>query len=422
VYCYGNVTLAGPVNINGSKCDFYFSDSAPDARIIVDFDMSDVETPYTICADAPCEFALKTDRGTINLQAFTESERNKNNNDKIVATETGLAMIPCQHEEGFDENGVCLGCGRLIELPLLVEDVFVTSANCGDVLGDGTVRFDFATMTLHLNNAHIEGDIDQGKAGISCPDADIEMDLKIHLTGENTVSCKGYCGIYAEYDCIITGDGSLEAAGISAIDSLTISADVTTIGTELPETWSFCTGVFTQTLTVTADGTLTAGALAKDAEINAAIYLDSDYPVDVPFINNGAVYLTGEVQTIQMDTRKGVCGESAVSPHKDGVCLICGGSHEGSSEVLMVTLPASLTVIEKEAFLGTAMKYVKLAEGALRIEERAFADSALAVINLPESVEFIADDAFEGCDDLVIDAVEGSYAYRWAAQKGHIAE
>ena len=84
-----------------------------------------------------------------------------------------------------------------------------------------------------------------------------------------------------------------------------------------------------------------------------------------------------------------------------------------------LTLPASLTVIDEEAFYGAQMlDEVVLPEGIERIESRAFAESTVSSINLPESIEYIADDAFDRCGEIEVIARKGSYAYQWAEDAG----
>lgn len=79
-----------------------------------------------------------------------------------------------------------------------------------------------------------------------------------------------------------------------------------------------------------------------------------------------------------------------------------------------ITLPEGLMTIEAEAFMGAAsLENVYVPEGTTSIGARAFANSSLQYIELPASMESIADDAFEGCDELEVVAPEGSYAAEW---------
>lgn len=79
-----------------------------------------------------------------------------------------------------------------------------------------------------------------------------------------------------------------------------------------------------------------------------------------------------------------------------------------------IQIPLSTTVIESEAFYGdTSLGTVTVPEGTLRIESKAFAQSALQEVFLPQSLEYIADDAFDGCPGLVAKVFSGTYAYDW---------
>ena len=92
-----------------------------------------------------------------------------------------------------------------------------------------------------------------------------------------------------------------------------------------------------------------------------------------------------------------------------------------SAESGVLALPDSVAVIGEEAFAGTTSFWkVIVPAGATAIESRAFADSALAEIVLPASVTSIAEDAFEGCDDLIVAAPRGSYAHGWALARGMV--
>ena len=67
-----------------------------------------------------------------------------------------------------------------------------------------------------------------------------------------------------------------------------------------------------------------------------------------------------------------------------------------------LTLPASLTRIEEEAFAGITAQAVVLPQGCSAVESRAFANCPnLTYVLAPEDTE-IAADAFEGCDNVTI--------------------
>ena len=66
-----------------------------------------------------------------------------------------------------------------------------------------------------------------------------------------------------------------------------------------------------------------------------------------------------------------------------------------------LSLPASLTVIGEEAFMGdTSLDEVILPDGLTEIQAGAFAGSSLQAIHIPASVTSIAADAFAGTDPV----------------------
>lgn len=81
----------------------------------------------------------------------------------------------------------------------------------------------------------------------------------------------------------------------------------------------------------------------------------------------------------------------------------------------VINLPEDLIVIETEAFgnLKNVGKVV-LHDDIRRIESRAFADSSFSEITLPKELEFIAPDAFDGCNNLTLYVYKDTYAHRWA--------
>ena len=82
-----------------------------------------------------------------------------------------------------------------------------------------------------------------------------------------------------------------------------------------------------------------------------------------------------------------------------------------------LSLPVDVRVIEASAFENDlSLDRVILPDGLLRIEERAFAGSGVSRVHIPASVEYIAEDAFDGCENGPgVTAVKGTYGYSWAA-------
>ena len=82
-----------------------------------------------------------------------------------------------------------------------------------------------------------------------------------------------------------------------------------------------------------------------------------------------------------------------------------------------MTLPASLTEISEEAFMGAAAEEYILPNGMTAIGARAFTGSQVKLIAIPDSVTAIDDTAFEGCNVTFI-APADSYAESYAQAHG----
>ena len=84
-----------------------------------------------------------------------------------------------------------------------------------------------------------------------------------------------------------------------------------------------------------------------------------------------------------------------------------------------LTLPAALTELGEEAFVGGMFRFALLPAGAASIGARAFADCpALNYVYIPESVTAIADDAFDTASGLTIFGKSGSAAETYAKAHG----
>ena len=83
-------------------------------------------------------------------------------------------------------------------------------------------------------------------------------------------------------------------------------------------------------------------------------------------------------------------------------------------------LPASLIIVEEEAFSGCSFRYVKLSENTTTIKGYAFSScNNLKHIYIPEATTTIATNAFEGSyPNMIIHGRAGSYAETYAAEKG----
>ena len=85
----------------------------------------------------------------------------------------------------------------------------------------------------------------------------------------------------------------------------------------------------------------------------------------------------------------------------------------------VLTFPASLQIIDTEAFYGLkSINKVVLPNGVKEIRARAFADSTLTEINLPDSLTVIDDSAFSVPGSITVTANKESWVYNWAKAKG----
>lgn len=111
-------------------------------------------------------------------------------------------------------------------------------------------------------------------------------------------------------------------------------------------------------------------------------------------------------------SRCSVCGEILAAQEtlpvvrihhlEEGACRACGLTFSLDG-LKRLTLPAFMKVIGEEAFANTSVQAVILPAGCRRIERRAFADcEQLRYVFLPEGIEFIAEDAFEHSDVILV--------------------
>lgn len=85
-----------------------------------------------------------------------------------------------------------------------------------------------------------------------------------------------------------------------------------------------------------------------------------------------------------------------------------------------LAIPPNVTTIQEAAFENVPLQNVKLEfpAGLKRIESRAFAGTGLRGVFLSSEISYIADDAFDGCDNFHPIVYPGTYAADWCADHG----
>lgn len=77
-----------------------------------------------------------------------------------------------------------------------------------------------------------------------------------------------------------------------------------------------------------------------------------------------------------------------------GVKRICRSAFYGCKSLCELTVPPNVSVIERDAFIDSGLKHIKLSEGLTEIGEGAFSSCALEEIVIPDSVTTLGEFAF----------------------------
>ena len=142
----------------------------------------------------------------------------------------------------------------------------------------------------------------------------------------------------------------------------------------------------------------------------------------IPFIGEGALFsLSSSDESVVSITEK-----NELYACKAGTAVITvydlSGNTAGTISVTVnssavVLLPHGLTTVSEEAFAYSGIQKVVLPETCTSIMNAAFANcEKLTLIEIPESVNFIAENAFDGSDNVVFNTPAGSYAAQYAAE------
>lgn len=135
---------------------------------------------------------------------------------------------------------------------------------------------------------------------------------------------------------------------------------------------------------------------------------------------NKLVTFTSDNESVARADANGMV--TAVSP---GTATVTATASSGVTAECIVTvreptrlvLPASLTVIEDEAFSGADFEMVVMPETMTSIGKRAFAEcDRLVVVQMFDNIITIAEDAFEGCKNVTFICNPGTKAAAYAAE------
>ena len=164
---------------------------------------------------------ITIENSIIKAQPTSSKSGIKANNGVIIAEDAIVNKSNFTSGTTKDIDGFVSIDNKFDKYNIWVTDVRVTSRNASDVLGNGTVSYDYAARTLTLNNANIIGDYSQPEGYTSYKNWGAitwlsntgNQYLKIELKGANSVTNNMLDGIcaYGRFD--IAGDGNLTVNG-----------------------------------------------------------------------------------------------------------------------------------------------------------------------------------------------------------------
>lgn len=138
--------------------------------------------------------------------------------------------------------------------------------------------------------------------------------------------------------------------------------------------------------------------------------------------------LTACEETPMISHTMAIAAFTAATRDTDGMigayaCTVCGlteREEQTISHSCVMQLPASLTQIGTEAFIGVNAQQINVPAGVTTLSDRAFADcSALQLVILPDSITAIADTAFEGSAQVILCcSASQTYVQEWAEANG----
>ena len=174
-----------------------------------------------------------------------------------------------------------------------------------------------------------------------------------------------------------------------------------------------------------------------DTQFELDSYVGSDVDIITPrLISNVLVVAYGEHCFANNDTVRSVVTSSPLRTVCDYAFLDCTalesfgcnyalnsigvGAFAGTSSLTEIDLETSvISSVSAFSFADSGLTHVSLPSTCISIGRYAFVRCGdLESIIIPDSVTEIADNAFEGCDKLVVYAAPGSYAAEYAVAHG----
>ena len=200
---------------------------------------------------------------------------------------------------------------------IYIAETMVSSANYRDVLGDGQFSYDPWERVLTVRNANLTN---KGSLGSGISNREVE-DLTIVLEGNNTIDAR-MAAVSSRYNCVLTGNGTLNATSSQAY-ALYLTGDDMTFTINGPKV-SFTGATYglksykpTTTLEVsgsTTNVTFQSGARYSTIYNLADLYLDSLMTIVTPA---GAFFEPDMLMSVTTDGNSACTGKIVIGPRQD---------------------------------------------------------------------------------------------------------